>query len=133
VYDGTHDPVLVAQLLVLLQGRTVPQAQSATDTPDPSIMSHFTGVGFSTVVASTVVDDGQHGTAIVVETEEEAGPRGPSAGGVTIDVVRVLRPDPQDAHSDAAREARGHVVAEWRSDNGDQSRGPFAVLRDTVR
>jgi hypothetical protein len=133
VYDGTHDPVLVAQLLALLQGRTVPQAQSATDTPDPSVTSHFTGVGFSTVVASTVVDDGQHGTAIVVETEEEAGPRGPSAGGVTIDVVRVLRPGPQDARSDAAREARGHVVAEWRSDNGDRSRGPFAVLRDTVR
>lgn len=35
VYDGTHDPVLVAQLLDLLQGRAEPQAQSETDTPRP--------------------------------------------------------------------------------------------------
>ncbi|MET7347224.1 maltokinase N-terminal cap-like domain-containing protein [Streptomyces mirabilis] len=131
VYDGTHDPVLVAQLLALLQGRAEPQAQS--ETPAPSVTSHFTGVGFSTVIASASVDDRQHGTAIVVETKEEAGPHRQSPGAVTIDVTRVLRPDPQAAHSPAARAAIGHVVADWRAKNGDESRGLFAVLRDTVR
>ncbi|MFE5081668.1 maltokinase N-terminal cap-like domain-containing protein [Streptomyces mirabilis] len=133
VYDGTHDPVLVAQLLDLLQGRAEPQAQSETDTPAPSVTSHFTGVGFSTVIASASVDDRQHGTAIVVETKEEAGPHRQPPGAVTIDVTRVLRSDPQAAHSPAAREARGHVVGDWRTKNGDESRGLFVVLRDTVR
>ncbi|MFF7920456.1 1,4-alpha-glucan branching protein [Streptomyces mirabilis] len=133
VYDGTHDPVLVAQLLDLLQGHAEPQAQSETDTPAPSVTSHFTGVGFSTVIASAAVDDRQHGTAIMVETKEEAGPRSRSAGAVTIDVMRVLRSDSQAAQSPAARSARGHVVADWRAKNGDESRGLFVVLRDTAR
>ncbi|MEU2736841.1 1,4-alpha-glucan branching protein [Streptomyces sp. NPDC007095] len=133
VYDGTHDPVLVAQLLDLLQGRAVPQAQSETNTPAPSVTSYFTGVGFSTVITSAVVDDRQHGTAIVVETKEEAGPHSQSAGAVTIDVMRVLRPDTQVSQAHAARAARGHVVADWRSKNGDESRGLFVVLRDTAR
>ncbi|MGW3975784.1 maltokinase N-terminal cap-like domain-containing protein [Streptomyces mirabilis] len=133
VYDGTHDPVLVAQLLDLLQGRAEPQAQSETDTPAPSVTSHFTGVGFSTVIASAAVDDRQHGTAIMVETKEEAGPHSRWAGAVTIDVMRVLRSDSQAAQSPAARSARGHVLADWRAKNGDESRGLFVVLRDTAR
>ncbi|MFF7594431.1 maltokinase N-terminal cap-like domain-containing protein [Streptomyces mirabilis] len=133
VYDGTHDPVLVAQLLDLLQGRAEPQAQSETDTPAPSVTSHFTGVGFSTVIASAAVDDRQHGTAITVETKKEAGPHSRSAGAVTIDVMRVLRSDSQAAQSHAARSARGHVLADWRAKNGDENRGLFVVLRDTAR
>ncbi|WP_405878245.1 1,4-alpha-glucan branching protein [Streptomyces sp. NBC_01136] len=133
VYDGTHDPVLVAQLLGLLQGRAAPQAQSASDTPDPSVTSRFNGVGFSTVVASMAVDDGQHGTAIVVETKEEAGPHSQLAAALTIDVIRVLRSDEQVPRTHTAGEARGHVAADWRRPNGDESRGPFAILSDTVR
>jgi hypothetical protein len=52
---------------------------------------------------------------------------------VTIDVMRVLRSDSQAARSHAARSARGHVVADWRAKNGDESRGLFVVLRDTAR
>ncbi|MFE0461146.1 1,4-alpha-glucan branching protein [Kitasatospora sp. NPDC058965] len=37
VYDGTQDPVLLAQLRELLAGRTVAQAQSESDTPDPTV------------------------------------------------------------------------------------------------
>lgn len=133
VYDGTHDPVLVAQLLGLLQGRAVPQAQSETDTPAPSVTNHFTGVGFSTVVVSTAVDDGQHRTAVVVETKEEDGPDGGLAGTLTIDVIRVLQPDEQVPRTITAGEARGHVVADWRLPNGDESRGTFVLLRDTAR
>jgi hypothetical protein len=43
IYDGAQDPVLTAQLIALLQGTTEAQAQSVTDTPDPSVVSHFTG------------------------------------------------------------------------------------------
>ncbi|MGI5404273.1 maltokinase N-terminal cap-like domain-containing protein [Streptomyces sp. CA-135486] len=129
VYDGTHDPVLVAQLLALLQGRAEPQAQSATNAPDPSVTRYFTGVGFSTVVASTAVVDGQYGTDVVVETTAGAEPHGESAGHPTLRVTRVLRPDQQATGTNAA-EARGYITAGWRLPDGDESRGPFVVLCD---
>ncbi|MFB7468409.1 1,4-alpha-glucan branching protein [Streptomyces sp. NPDC056224] len=37
VYDGTQDPVLVAQLRALLRGEAVPQDQNASDAPDPTV------------------------------------------------------------------------------------------------
>lgn len=43
VYDGPHDPVLTAQLLALFQGRAEPQAQSLSDTPDPSVTVRYEG------------------------------------------------------------------------------------------
>src|ERR1700761_6724362 len=43
VYDGIRDPVLSAALLALLRGSAVPQAQSISDTPDPSVHAHLDG------------------------------------------------------------------------------------------
>ncbi|MEV7440158.1 1,4-alpha-glucan branching protein [Streptomyces sp. NPDC091204] len=43
VYDGPHDPVLTAQLLALFQGRVEPQAQSLSDTPDPTVTARYDG------------------------------------------------------------------------------------------
>ncbi|MFI9580648.1 1,4-alpha-glucan branching protein [Streptomyces sp. NPDC052236] len=126
MYDGTRDPVVVAQLLALLQGRAEPQAQSETNMPDPSVTSYFTGAGFSTVVASTAVDSGQHGTDVVVETTAEAEPPSESSGRLTMNVVRVLRPGRTSG-------ARGCVTAGWRSPDGEESRGPFVVLYDAAR
>jgi Maltokinase N-terminal cap domain len=37
VYDGVRDPVLVAQLVACIRGDAVPQAQSISDTPDPTV------------------------------------------------------------------------------------------------
>jgi hypothetical protein len=39
VYDGAHDPVLLTQLGELIQGRAKAQAQSESDTPDPTVHS----------------------------------------------------------------------------------------------
>src|SRR5258707_2866843 len=36
VYDGTRDPVLVTQLVALIQGQAKAQAQSESHTPDPT-------------------------------------------------------------------------------------------------
>jgi hypothetical protein len=132
VYDGTHDPVLVAQLLSLLQGRAEPQAQSETDTPAPSVTGHFTGVGFSTPVALAAVTNGPHSTEVVLETRAQAGPHGGPTRPLTVEVTRVLRPDRQAPHCGTA-EALGHVTAEWRSPDGAENRGTFAVLRDPAR
>lgn len=37
IYDGTHDPILAAQLVALVQGEAEPQAQSESHTPDPTV------------------------------------------------------------------------------------------------
>ena len=37
IYDGTRDPVLMAQLVALLQGTAEPQAQNVSNTPDPAV------------------------------------------------------------------------------------------------
>lgn len=43
VYDGVHDPVLMTQLVEFLRGRVRAQAQSLSETPDPTVVAHFTG------------------------------------------------------------------------------------------
>ncbi|MFI6696988.1 1,4-alpha-glucan branching protein [Streptomyces sp. NPDC050433] len=43
IYDGVHDPVVMAQLRALLRGMAVPQHQSRSDTPDTSVTVHGTG------------------------------------------------------------------------------------------
>ncbi|GAA1419326.1 hypothetical protein GCM10009601_16060 [Streptomyces thermospinosisporus] len=40
VYDGLQDPVVREQLLALLRGEAVPQHQSESNTPDPSVTVH---------------------------------------------------------------------------------------------
>lgn len=39
IYDGTADPILLAQLADLIQGRVQAQAQSQTDTPDTTVLA----------------------------------------------------------------------------------------------
>ncbi|MFC9329745.1 1,4-alpha-glucan branching protein [Kitasatospora sp. NPDC057015] len=43
IYDGVHDPVVVAQLRALLLGRATPQHQSESDTPDTTVTVLGTG------------------------------------------------------------------------------------------
>ncbi len=126
VYDGTHDPVLVAQLLSFLQGRAEAQAQSVSDTPDPSVARHFTGDSLSAEVASLAVDDdGQRGTTVVVGTV---------AGSLALQVTRVLSSEPEQQTPDTGTtEALGHVTAGWRLPDGSEGRAPFVLVSDTVR
>ncbi|GAA4631541.1 hypothetical protein GCM10023196_061370 [Actinoallomurus vinaceus] len=42
IYDGVHDPVVTAQLRALMRGEAVPQRQSESDTPDPTVIVHGT-------------------------------------------------------------------------------------------
>ncbi|MDH6219823.1 maltokinase N-terminal cap-like domain-containing protein [Streptomyces pseudovenezuelae] len=45
IYDGVHDPVVMAQLRALLRGEAVPQQQSRSHTPDPTVTVDGTGTG----------------------------------------------------------------------------------------
>jgi hypothetical protein len=131
IYDGIHDPVLVAQLLALLRGRAEPQAQSVSNTPDPSVSSHLSGAGFSTVIRSSQVASGPHGSDLLVETEAEAGSPGAAGARLLLHVVRVLEADRQVPADGAARE-RGHVAAGWFLPGAETSRSVFVTLRDAA-
>jgi hypothetical protein len=68
IYDGTCDPVLMAQLVALLQGTAEPQAQSVSSRPDPTV---------------------------TVQRAESAGRGGARPGQLTVRVNRILRPGGQ--------------------------------------
>jgi hypothetical protein len=123
VYDGIHDPVLVAQLVALIQGGAEPQAQSQSDTPDPSVVSHpLAGVG-APVTGHAVVADGPGGTDLRVDTAGEDGT--PVRGSVLLH--RILRPE--KPARDSAAIARAGVTATWQSADGARVRGVFATAR----
>ena len=118
VYDGVHDPVLVAQLFALVVGRAEPQAQSVNDTPDPTVSGHFAERGHPARVEPSSVADAPHGTDLLVGT---------GVRQLRIRVNRVLRPE-----QDESPAALGHVSANWRLTDGTQARGPFATVHETA-
>jgi hypothetical protein len=127
VYDGCHDPVLVAQLLALIEGRVQAQAQSVTDTPDLEVTRSYSGdapltapliapraASLAEPVTLTAADD-RDGTAL------------PAPQGTTLRVRRVLTPVP-DGAALLPPGATGHVAGPWLTPSGTRERGLFAVL-----
>ncbi|GAA1101399.1 maltokinase N-terminal cap-like domain-containing protein [Streptomyces javensis] len=130
IYDGPHDPVLVAQLIALLQGRAEPQAQSQSHTPDPSVTAEVTGSGLDVpagAAGAPAVANGPDGTRLLL-----------GDGGPVLRVTRVLRPEPgAESGAESGVEsgpestgARGHVSAGWRLSEGGEARGRYVVLYD---
>lgn len=120
VYDGVHDPVLVAQLLALLQGRAEPQDQNRTGTPDPGVVAHFAEGEVRAMAAPKAVMDGSHSTDIVMTTTTEPGRTEDSTDTATLTVVRALNP--------RALKGRSHITATWHLPDGTEHRGTFAAL-----
>lgn len=117
VYDGLHDPVLVAQLLALLQGRAQAQAQTVSDTADDTVVVHpWTGPDVASAGFSVPPSEGGF-TPIVVETVADSGEPGPVA---RIRVSRVLRDVP-------LADGAGTVVAGWTGLDGVAHRGLIAA------
>ncbi|MET9920682.1 1,4-alpha-glucan branching protein [Streptomyces sp. NPDC006435] len=118
VYDGTRDPVLVAQLFALVVGEAEPQMQSTSDTPDPSVTARFAGSGVGAELSSTTVTDDPDGTDILVTTASD-GRR------LAIHLNRVLRPG-----QEADTEALGDVTANAPLPDGTTARAAFVVVHD---
>ena len=125
VYDGLADPVLVGQLVALLQGRVQPQAQSVSDAADPTVTCVPVAGGIPLAVESAVVADGPLGTELRVDTVGEDGAAG---GRLVITVNRVLRPYVADSADDAEL---GRLMAGWRLADGTGVRGCLAAARYT--
>ncbi|MBT2441736.1 1,4-alpha-glucan branching protein [Streptomyces sp. ISL-36] len=160
VYDGVHDPVLVAQLIALVEGRAEPQAQSESDTPDPSVIRHFGGFeshgrpgepgdpgdvggagrggpspggdGLPAVGVPTAVAEGPDGTDLLLGVTPATGATESARSPLTLTVARVLRADGAESDGTTAG-AVGGVSAGWRTPDGRERRGPFVVLRETAR
>ena len=118
-YDGCHDPVLIAQLLALIDGRAEAQAQSISDTPDREVTRSRTGDGPTPTdfpAATHAASDGQEHTELPVTL------------GATLRVHRVLRPVPDDGPAQLPQGATGHVAGSWQMPDGTSARGLFAVL-----
>ncbi|MFI0419318.1 1,4-alpha-glucan branching protein [Spongiactinospora sp. 9N601] len=113
IYDGCHDPVLLAELPALIGGRVQAQDQNISDTLDPDVVRSCAGPvpdGFTTAT-----------------DEPEATVLSAPAHGATLRVQRVLRPAVDDAPV-LATEALGHVAGAWDLPDGTRARGLFAVL-----
>jgi Maltokinase N-terminal cap domain len=114
IYDGTRDPVLVAQLVALIQGEAEPQAQSVSNTPDPTVTSQPATREPMAVAGSVVAASGPFGTDLRIET---AGP-----GQLLVRVNRILR-----LAVSAAPAGEPCVCAPWRLPDGTHVRGILAT------
>ncbi|MFB7450027.1 1,4-alpha-glucan branching protein [Streptomyces sp. NPDC056194] len=112
IYDGVHDPVLVAELYALLAGRAEAQAQSVDSTPDPTVAASLAPAGTGAELVG--VTDGPDRTDVVVRETGAAAP-------LTLRVRRVLRP------GEDGGPGRGRVTAEWRLGDGTTARGAYTV------
>jgi hypothetical protein len=124
IYNGVHDPVLVAQLLALLQGAAEPQAQSQSFAPDPSVVVTGSAVSGQLVPVSSAVEDAGTATSVVVQASVAGDPAGHT---VTIELVRSLR-----AGEDAKAQDLGSVHTGWLAADGTTVRGRFAAIREFV-
>jgi len=121
IYDGIRDPVLVAQLVALLQGEVEAQAQSVSHTPDPTVTVQPAVSGPLSVISSVVITDEPSGTSLLVDT---ASPDGLPAGELAVRIRRILRPDVGETGDPC-------LSATWRQPDGSQARGTLATALHT--
>ncbi|MEU5216942.1 1,4-alpha-glucan branching protein [Streptomyces sp. NPDC020807] len=115
IYDGAHDPVLVAELYALLTGRAKAQAQSVNDTVDTTVT--VTPVRAGTAPAELVeATDTPDGTTVAFRTAD------------TLDRLTLRRA--LTAGQPAGD--RGGVTAEWQLPDGRTVRGAFVVVDEAV-
>ena len=112
-YDGCHDPVLVARLTALIEGRAQAQDQNVSDTPAREVVAAYTGEG--SLPGDFTATDDQEGTALTTPQ------------GTTLRLHRALRAAP-DSRFLPPQGAVGHVSGSWETLEGTRAAGVFAVL-----
>ncbi|MBR8639993.1 1,4-alpha-glucan branching protein [Streptomyces tuirus] len=117
-YDGCHDPVLLAQLPALIEGRVQAQDQNTSGVPDREVTASFTGEG--PIPSDFTVTDDRNGTRLT------------TPHGTTLHLHRVLQPA-ADAPFAPSQGAVGRVTGTWQTPDGTRARGTFAVLRGDLR
>jgi Maltokinase N-terminal cap domain len=124
VYDGTRDPVLVTELVALIQGQAEPQAQSASNTPDPTVTGQPVASGSLAAAQLQVVTNGPSATDLQVQT---VGADSMPNGQLLMRIHRVLRSG--ESTRTAGQAGQPCLFAPWRLADGTQARGIFATAR----
>jgi hypothetical protein len=124
IYDGTGDEVLVSQLVALIQGEAEPQAQSLSNTPDPTVIGKPVASGPLTVTDSVVGASGPSGTELRIGT---APADSPGSGHLIVRVNRVLQPEGRTRPAPEA--GQPCLSATWRRPDGRHARGILATAR----
>ncbi|WP_328416985.1 1,4-alpha-glucan branching protein [Streptomyces violaceus] len=117
-YDGCHDPVSLAQLSALIEGRVQAQDQNISDVPDREVTASCTGEG--PLPTNFTATDDRDGTRLTTPQ------------GTTLHLHRVLQPAPAGPLT-PARGATGHVTGSWQLPDGTRARGMLAVLHGGPR
>ncbi|MFI9808730.1 1,4-alpha-glucan branching protein [Streptomyces sp. NPDC052301] len=115
VYDGCHDPVLVAELLSLIDGRAQAMAQSVTDTPDREVTRSCTGAPLVP------------GTSVPEPADDEDGTRLPAGHGLVLRIHRVLRPVAENPPL-PPQGALGHLATGWQGPDDTRLRAVLMTL-----
>jgi hypothetical protein len=127
IYDGISDPVLLGQLVALIQGRAQAQMQSVSDAPDPTVTCVPVAGETPVAVESAVTADGPFGTELRVGT---VGGDSLPGGQLVIMVNRVLEPDDaRPDHGPGGEADHGRLSAGWRLADGTAVRGCLAAAR----
>jgi maltokinase-like protein len=123
IYDGTCDPVLVAQLVALIQGEAQPQAQSINDTPDPTVTGVPVTTGSLTVTGPAAVVSGPARTSLDIPVASD----GAEGGRLLVHLHRTL--PPADGGADSGGQAQPCLFATWKLPDGEPARGVFATAQ----
>jgi Maltokinase N-terminal cap domain len=126
IYDGPCDPVLVAQLVALIQGDTQPQAQSVSNTPDPTVTGHPVTDDSLTAIRSAVAASAPFGTDLRIQT---AAPDGRGNGQLIVRVNRILHPG--DDMATAGQASQPCLAATWRLPDRTRVHGILATAQYT--
>jgi hypothetical protein len=124
IYDGAHDPVLVAQLIALIQGEAEPQAQSVSNAPDRTVTARRVSSD-SLTVAGIAAASGPFGTDLRVHT---ADPDGMRNGQLIVRIHRVLEPA-SDRAAAASEAGQPCLSANWRLADGAHVHGFLATAQ----
>jgi hypothetical protein len=88
IYDGLSDPVLVAQLVALIQGEAEPQMQTVSNTPEPAVTVQPVTNSLLTVTEPVITVNRASGSDLQIRTTGS----GTSNGQLIIHVNRILQP-----------------------------------------
>ncbi|GAA1669419.1 hypothetical protein GCM10009733_078560 [Nonomuraea maheshkhaliensis] len=126
IYDGCHDPVLIAELTALVEGRAQPQDQNTTDAPAPHVTRSCTVTSTAAQASITTAQTPASGTTTEASasgtTDDAEGTVLPGPPGTILRLRRVLHAVPLPP------EATGHVSGVWSKPDGTQGHGPFLTV-----
>ena len=88
IYDGIFDPVLVAQMVALVQGEVEAQMQAVSNTPDPTVTGQPVTPETLTVIEPVVAVNGPSGSDLRIRTDDGNS----SNGALAIHINRIVQP-----------------------------------------